>query len=101
MARRGVRRLRPRQHTDTSQLCGEVGRTSDSLAAWKFVRPVLRCSESTGCDVVCPSLTNKLPFEDDEFDHVHISGVARGVPENKVCNALRLYEEQRLIFDVS
>lgn len=55
---------------------------------------MLRCFKSTGCDVVCPSLTNKLPFEDDEFDHVHISGVARGVPENKVCNASRLCEER-------
>ncbi|KAL5495125.1 hypothetical protein ACEPAI_587 [Sanghuangporus weigelae] len=28
-------------------------------------------------------LTTKLPFEDDEFDHVHIRGIARAVPENK------------------
>ncbi|TRM66078.1 hypothetical protein BD626DRAFT_196556 [Schizophyllum amplum] len=28
-------------------------------------------------------LTTKLPFEDDEFDHVHIKSIARGVPENK------------------
>ncbi|THV07518.1 S-adenosyl-L-methionine-dependent methyltransferase [Dendrothele bispora CBS 962.96] len=28
-------------------------------------------------------LTTKLPFEDDEFDHVHIQHIARGVPENK------------------
>jgi len=28
-------------------------------------------------------LTNKLPFEDDEFDHVHIRSIARAVPENK------------------
>jgi hypothetical protein len=32
------------------------------------------------------SLTTKLPFEDDEFDHVHISMIAKGVPENKVRN---------------
>ena len=31
------------------------------------------------------SLTTKLPFDDDEFDHVHIKSIARGVPENKVC----------------
>jgi hypothetical protein len=31
-----------------------------------------------------PSLTTKLPFEDDEFDHVHVSMIAKGVPENKV-----------------
>ncbi|KAJ7727817.1 hypothetical protein DFH07DRAFT_757514 [Mycena maculata] len=28
-------------------------------------------------------LTNKLPFEDDEFDHVHINAISQGVPENK------------------
>ncbi|THH12799.1 hypothetical protein EW146_g7352 [Bondarzewia mesenterica] len=28
-------------------------------------------------------LSTKLPFEDDSFDHVHIIGIARGVPENK------------------
>ncbi|PIL31735.1 hypothetical protein GSI_06439 [Ganoderma sinense ZZ0214-1] len=28
-------------------------------------------------------LRNKLPFEDEEFDHVHINGIALGVPENK------------------
>lgn len=28
-------------------------------------------------------LTTKLPFEDDEFDHVHIRSIARAVPENK------------------
>ncbi|KAH9486492.1 Demethylmenaquinone methyltransferase [Psilocybe cubensis] len=28
-------------------------------------------------------LTTKLPFEDDEFDHIHIQGIALGVPENK------------------
>ncbi|KAF5368561.1 hypothetical protein D9758_002245 [Tetrapyrgos nigripes] len=28
-------------------------------------------------------LTTKLPFEDDEFDHVHIQHIARGVPETK------------------
>ncbi|THH06400.1 hypothetical protein EW145_g4116 [Phellinidium pouzarii] len=29
-------------------------------------------------------LTTKLPFGDDDFDHVHIRGIARAVPENKV-----------------
>ncbi|KAF9535677.1 S-adenosyl-L-methionine-dependent methyltransferase [Crepidotus variabilis] len=28
-------------------------------------------------------LTTKLPFEDDEFDFVHLQSIARGVPENK------------------
>lgn len=31
------------------------------------------------------SLTTKLPFDDDEFDHVHMRGLGRGIPENKVC----------------
>lgn len=29
-------------------------------------------------------MTTKLPFDDDEFDHVHIQSIAKGVPENKV-----------------
>ncbi|KAF8913138.1 S-adenosyl-L-methionine-dependent methyltransferase [Gymnopilus junonius] len=28
-------------------------------------------------------LTTKLPFDDDEFDHVHVQSIATGVPENK------------------
>ncbi|KAL1738518.1 hypothetical protein HDZ31DRAFT_69910, partial [Schizophyllum fasciatum] len=28
-------------------------------------------------------LTTKLPFDDDEFDHIHVKSIARGVPENK------------------
>lgn len=34
---------------------------------------------------LCLSLTSRLPFPDDEFDHVHIEGVALAVPEHKVC----------------
>ena len=30
------------------------------------------------------SVTNKLPFAEDEFDHVHVQSIATGVPENKV-----------------
>ena len=30
------------------------------------------------------SLRNKLPFEDEEFDYVHIQNLALGIPENKV-----------------
>nr|VWO94318.1 N/A [Ganoderma boninense] len=39
-------------------------------------------------------LRNKLPFEDEEFDHVHINGIALGVPENKW---YPLYEEIRRV----
>ncbi|KAF8640972.1 hypothetical protein AX17_000618 [Amanita inopinata Kibby_2008] len=28
-------------------------------------------------------LTTRLPFDDDEFDHVHLQFVAKGIPENK------------------
>lgn len=35
-------------------------------------------------DCLCNSLTTKLPFGDEEFDHVHIKGISRGVPETKV-----------------
>ena len=31
-------------------------------------------------------LISGLPFEDGEFDHVRIAGIAKGVPENKVCH---------------
>ncbi|KAJ8084466.1 hypothetical protein PM082_003236 [Marasmius tenuissimus] len=34
-------------------------------------------------------LTTKLPFEDDEFDHVHVQSIASGVPENKVSHNSR------------
>ena len=30
------------------------------------------------------SVTTRLPFEDDEFDHARICSIGRGVPENKV-----------------
>ena len=32
---------------------------------------------------VC-SLTTKLPFDEDEFDFVHVRSITRGVPETKV-----------------
>jgi ubiquinone/menaquinone biosynthesis C-methylase UbiE len=34
--------------------------------------------------IIQVSLTTKLPFDDDEFDHVHVHAIARAVPENKV-----------------
>ena len=37
------------------------------------------------------SLSNKLPFEDDTFDHVHIAHVSKGVPEHKV-NSFRFHK---------
>ncbi|KAF9041753.1 hypothetical protein BDZ89DRAFT_1100020 [Hymenopellis radicata] len=36
-------------------------------------------------------LTTKLPFEDDEFDHVHVQSIARAVPENKWDNLFERY----------
>ncbi|KAH9044558.1 hypothetical protein EDB85DRAFT_1910073 [Lactarius pseudohatsudake] len=39
-------------------------------------------------------LSNKLPFEDDTFDHVHIVHVSKGVPEHKWCS---LFEEVRRV----
>jgi len=39
-------------------------------------------------------LRTRFPFEDEEFDHVHIGGVAFGVPENKWPS---LYEEIRRV----
>ncbi|CAK5264502.1 unnamed protein product [Mycena citricolor] len=33
-------------------------------------------------------LTNKLPFEEDEFDLIHVHGIALGVPESKWGNLL-------------
>ena len=30
------------------------------------------------------SLSNRLPFEDDTFDHVHVVHISKGVPEHKV-----------------
>ena len=38
-----------------------------------------------GTHSIWNSLTTKLPFDDEEFDHVHVKDIARGVPENKVC----------------
>lgn len=56
----------------------------NQLGLWKFVSclmhsPIVDSYDAPG------SLTTKLPFEDDVFDHVHIHGIARAVPENKVC----------------
>lgn len=34
------------------------------------------------------SLKEKLPFDDNFFDHVHMSQIAWGVPEHAVCDGL-------------
>jgi hypothetical protein len=52
------------------------------MGSWQFVR--LSFSALTTLTEGVVSLTNKLPFEDDEFDHVHVHAIAQGVPENKV-----------------
>ncbi|KAI0274995.1 hypothetical protein BC834DRAFT_965444 [Gloeopeniophorella convolvens] len=39
-------------------------------------------------------LSNKLPFEDDTFDHVHIMHISKGVPEHKWSS---LFEEVRRV----
>ena len=44
----------------------------------------LRCMSQSSSLMTFRSLRNKLPFDDDEFDHVHIQGLALGIPENKV-----------------
>lgn len=66
---------------------------------------------SNGCTVTCAShqsaplwshtlmmhrsLRKRLPFEDEEFDYVHIDGLAFAVPENKVI----LYQLRLLLFN--
>jgi hypothetical protein len=50
----------------------------------KFVSPSSAFSVASSIAGRYFSLTTKLPFDDDEFDHVHIQSIAAGVPENKV-----------------
>jgi hypothetical protein len=45
---------------------------------------IVSLSRSCSIEAFASSLTTKLPFDDDEFDHIHIRGIARAVPENKV-----------------
>ncbi|OJT02738.1 hypothetical protein TRAPUB_6732 [Trametes pubescens] len=51
------------------------------------IQPPLQVLESEMADRVewvhTNILRNKLPFDDDEFDHVHMQCVALGIPENK------------------
>ena len=46
-------------------------------------------------------LINGLPFEDGEFDHVRIAGIARGVPENKVSHDIRLPRKEGALTDIT
>jgi len=46
-------------------------------------------------------LINGLPFEDGEFDHVRIAGIARGVPENKVCHDIGSYRRRGAVTDIT
>lgn len=57
------------------------------MGAWKFVSIKSESSSLSGAVITengCGSLTTRLPFDDDEFDHIHIKDIARGVPETKV-----------------
>ena len=45
---------------------------------------VLAIDLEMGTEDIGDSLTTRLPFDDDEFDHVHVKDIARGVPESKV-----------------
>ena len=38
----------------------------------------------TSSHLILTSLTNSFPFEEDEFDHVHVQSIAKAVPESKV-----------------
>jgi hypothetical protein len=66
---------------------GPVAIRSHFLGSWQFVRPsrFLELTAKIGTHSIWNSQTTKLPFDDEEFDHVHVKNIARGVPENKVC----------------
>lgn len=56
-----------------------------NMVICKYVTSTLSVPVFTSPPLYSPSsLTTNLPFEDDEFDHVHVSMIATGVPENKV-----------------
>ncbi len=56
------------------------------MGAWQLVSYSGNYPETSGLLIALAySLRQKLPFDDDEFDHVHIHGLAYAVPENKVC----------------
>lgn len=52
------------------------------MGTWELVRSSLH--GAIGLLPIFRSLRQKLPFDDDEFDHVHIQNIAFAVPENKV-----------------
>lgn len=53
------------------------------MDVYKRVR-ALSLDNMFSCQNRLRSLRNKLPFEDEEFDYVHVQNLALGIPENKV-----------------
>lgn len=75
--------VRSRERPDSTSSVGTLNPEANRMEAWQLVSTF--GSTRTDPDFYnYPSLTTKLPFEDDEFDHVHVSMIAKGVPENKV-----------------
>jgi len=52
------------------------------METWEFVGKTIIILEIFL--MIFASLTTKLPFDDDQFDHVHIQNISPGVPESKV-----------------
>ena len=67
----------------TFENIGPIDRLSNRVEARKFVCFFITTSPTTSLNIQT-SLTTQLPFDDDEFDHVHVHAIARAVPENKV-----------------
>jgi hypothetical protein len=44
---------------------------------------------------VAISLTSRLPFDDDEFDLVRMNGLAKGIPEVRVCGDSKSLSDSR------
>ena len=54
----------------------------------------------TSSHLILTSLTNSFPFEEDEFDHVHVQSIAKAVPESKVALHLMCIHSSSLSFAV-
>lgn len=76
--------IRPGGCPDSPQTPSSFNSEQDRMETRKLVSPSSAFSVTSSIVGRCFSLTTKLPFEDDEFDHVHIQSIAAGVPENKV-----------------